>query len=471
MGHVAALPKQDEEFLNTLGDLCAAVGNATPYQMMTGDQLSQTDTLFLNNRWYLISNLRQLLTQLYVEHGVIQTLCDQPVDDAFRAGFEIQTGQLDGDDKEDMMIFEERHNAIGALIQAKKWARLYGGGAVIIITDQDPATPLNLQNLNPDRLQFRDADMWELYFSEQNVQATPQIDGGLGEGMGDYYDYYGVKLHKSRVYRVEGKKCPSFLRPRLRGWGMSELEKIVRSLNQYLKNQDVIFSLLDEAKVDVHRIKGFTTSLLQPGGSDKVASRIQMANYLKSYKAALVMDKEDEYIQKQVAFTGLAEVLLQIRQGLAADLKMPMTKLFGVSAAGFSSGEDDIENYNSMLESEIRKPAKFQVVDLLQICSWAMYKRPIDDLMISFNPLRVLNAKEEEEVKDSKFDRVERAYSVGLMEGLEAKEAINAGNLLPVEIDATLEPSKPIDMMGDEGEDGGAKPASGSPGKTAPKVA
>ena len=31
------------------------------------------------------------------------------------------------------------------------------------------------------------------------------------------------------------------------------------------------------------------------------------------------------------------------------NLKMPITKLFGISAAGFSSGEDDIENYNSMI--------------------------------------------------------------------------------------------------------------------------
>lgn len=148
------------------------------------------------------------------------------------------------------------------------------------------------------------------------------------------------------------------MRNRFRGWGMSELEKLMRSLNQYLKNQDLIFELLDEAKIDVYKIKGFNAALLNSAGTQNVAKRIQSANMIKNYQSALTMDLEDEYEQKQITFTGLAEMLVQIRQGIAADLKMPVTKLFGISAAGFNSGEDDIENYNAMIEGEIRSRLK-----------------------------------------------------------------------------------------------------------------
>lgn len=433
---------------NSLNDLVStlyATGTA-PYAQ-GGVQLSQTDTMFINNRWYLLSNFRQLLSQSYVEHGIIQTLVDQPVDDAFRSGFEIKSGQLSGDDVEKLMVFVERNRIINTIMQSLKWARLYGGGAIIIVTDQDPTTPLNLEAINEKTpLELISADMWELYGTVMNIPDV-QLDNDTVKLRPDmeFYDYYGKKIHHTRVYKLTGKEAPSFIRPRLRGWGMSELERLVRSINQYMKNQDVVFDLLDEAKVDVYKMKGFNTALMNKDGTSKVATRIQSSNMLKNYNHALTMDADDDYIQKQVTFTGLSEVLNQIRQGLAADLKMPLTKLFGISAAGFSSGEDDIENYNSMIESEIRSKSKFVVVDMLTIACRKVFGFSPDDLMIKFNPLRILNAKEEEEVKDRQFNRVVNSYTSGLMDGKEAKEAINKAALLPIDIDATLDAQEPID--------------------------
>lgn len=460
----ASLAQADEELINSMTGLCANLANDNPFASIPGAQLSQTDTLFINNRWYLISNLRQLLSQLYVEHGIVQTLVDQPVDDAFRSGFEIKTGQLSGDEIEQLQIYIQRNHVIRALMQARKWARLYGGGAVLIITGQDPLLPLDISKIKPGTpLEFRSVDMWELYYSTQNVQGTLTVGGDIGMQMGEFYDYYGHRIHKSHVYRVIGKECPSFLRPRLRGWGMSELERIVRSLNSYMKNQDVIFALLDEAKVDVYRMKGFNSSLMSATGTAQAQTRVQLANYLKSFNSALMLDVEDEYEQKQIAFAGLAEILLQLRQGLAADLKMPMTKLFGVSAAGFSSGEDDIENYNAMLEGEIRAKDKFAVVDLLQIACQHQFGTTIDDLMIEFNPLRILNAKEEEEVKDSQFNRVMAAFQSGFEPDTKIlKEAVNKDSLLGVELDVNSSAAPPLEgdfTVGGEAKGSGGKQA------------
>ena len=455
----------DEELINSLSSLCADLGNGSPFTWLPGAQISEVDTLFKNNRWYLISNLRQLISQLYVEHGIIQTLVDQPVDDAYRAGFEIKTSQLSTDEVEKLQIYVKRNKVIESLKYARKWARLYGGGGVLIITDQDPLTPLDIKAIGPTTpLEFRHVDMWELFYTYQNTKGTLEVGGELGSNVGEYYNYYGRRVHQTRVYRVVGKECPAFVRPRLRGWGMSELERLVRSLNQYLKNQDVIFSLLDEAKVDVYRIKGFTSSLLNNAGTAQTSQRIQMANRIKDFSNALVMDKEDEYDQKQITFAGLAEVLIQIRQGIAADLKMPVTKLFGISAAGFNSGEDDIENYNAMIEGEIRAKDEFMVVDLLQICCQKLFGTTVDDLMISFNPLRILNAKEEEEVKDSQFNRVMGAYQSGLMPAEKAAESMNKDSLLGAELDPKAEAMPPLE--GDFTIGGAAK---GSPGKQTPQ--
>lgn len=430
------------EINNSLSSLCSSLNGAnTPYGQTT--QLNQTDTLWINNRWYLISNLRQLLSQIYVEHGIIQTLIDQPVDDAFRSGFEIKTGQLDADEIEELMIYCERERVINGIMQAVKWARLYGGGAILLITDQDPQTPLNMARIREETpIEFRAVDLWELYYDQLNTQGDVMANADAKQR--EFYDYYGHKVHKSRVYPISGKEAPSFIRPRLRGWGMSEVERVVTSLNQYMKNQNVIFELLDEAKVDVYRMKGFNSALLNSAGTAKVAARIQHANMIKNYNNALTMDVEDEWEQKQITFAGLAEVLVQIRQGIAADLKMPVTKLFGISASGFNSGEDDIENYNSMIEGEVRGKVKFIVVDMLQIACQKLFGFIPDDLMISFNPLRILNAKEEEEVKNHQFNRTMSAYQSGIMNPKDTKAAMNKDSLLPVEIDENEDALPPV---------------------------
>jgi phage-related protein (TIGR01555 family) len=444
-----------KEINNSLSDMT----NALTSNFM-GAQVSQTDTMWINVRGYLISNDRTLLSQSCAEHGIIQTLIDQPVDDGFRAGVEIKTSQLDDNDIELIFNYMETNNVLHEIGQTGKWARLFGGGGLMAITDQDREKPLNVKAIKADTpLEFRACDMWELYNTSQNAVAGTTPGSGLGDMTGDFFQYYGLPVHRSRVCIMKGKEAPSFLKPRLRGWGMSEVERLVRSFNQYLKNQDVLFELLDEAKVDVYRMKGFNSALLTSGGTQEVTKRIQNANAIKNFQSAITMDISDEYEQKQVNFTGLAEVLTQIRQGIACDVKMPITKLFGISSAGFNSGEDDLENYNSMVDSEVRAKMRHLIIFTVMIICQKLFGFMPSDLRIKFPPLRVMTAEQEETVKDKQFTRTTTAFTLGLATAQEAKAGINRNSLLPAEVDETTdaEPPSQDDGSDDDGEDKGKK--------------
>lgn len=454
-----------EEFTNSLSAICEALGTG-----FGEETISNAGTLFNNCRWYLITTMRQLLSQLYVEHGIIQTFIDQPVLDSFRAGFETKTSQLSKNEIEELKVYLEENQVIQSVMQGIIWARLFGGGGVLVVTNQIAALPLNINKIKEDSdLSFRGVDKWELLFGEINASALPVPGGDIGANISEYYNYYGTRVHRSRVMPIKGKEAPSFVRPRLQGWGMSEVERVVRSLNQYLKNQDVIFELLDEAKVDIFKIKGFSSSMLTPNGTGAVTKRIALANELKNYNNALTMDAEDDYEQKQIAFTGLGEILTQIRQGIAGDLKFPMTKLFGLSATGFNSGEDDIENYNSMCESEVRAKNKYTVLSVLRVCCKKKFGFVPDDLMIEWCPLRMLDAKEEEEVKDSQFNRVITSFTTGLSTAQEAKQSINKDSLLGVEINEKTDALPP--MTFDDPEEDDVKAASGNSNPKAKKPA
>lgn len=438
------------EFVASLTDFTDGIAGQPNFLAANGQsaQLSSTATLQYNLRNWLISNDRNLLSRLYVEHGIIQTLVDQPVEDGFRAGFDIHTGQLSADEISQVLKMWDRDGVGYAVMQACKWARLFGGGSVLLITDQPPGSPLNWDKINDkSRIAFRGVDLWELYRNQAVARdGTPENTAMLDPDV-QAYNYYGVSVHPSRVLPIRGKEAPSFIRSMLRGWGMSEVEKVVRSLNQYLKNQDVVFELLDEAKVDIFRIKGLNEALATSKGTEGVLKRTQNANMIKNFINALVMDMGDEYDQKSMAFTGLAEMLREIRIGIAADLKMPVTKLFGISSAGFNSGEDDIENYNAMIESEVRAKAKHIVEDMLGICCQRLFGFRPDDLHISWPTLRMMKATEVEQVKEKQAARVTQFMSTGLIDANTATMAINKDKLVGVEVPEITEA---LPMPGDD---------------------
>lgn len=408
-----------------------------------GSQLSQVDTLFKNNRWYLISNMRQLLSELYIEHGLIQTIVNVPVDDGLRGGVEITTKQLEEEQIQELNTSLERDDDLGSIAQALKWNRLFGGAGVLIMTDQDPMAPLDIKSLDKDSaLEFRAVDMWELFWDKQNTEGyDPEIQTQEFE----YYNYYAKKLHKSRVMRMKGLIAPSFIRPRLRGWGFSVVEHLVRSMNQYLKTNDLTFEVLDEFKLDVFKIKNLTNTLLSPQGEQQVQRRIRLANWEKNYQNAIIMDSEDDYDHKQLTFQGIAEVMSGIKLHIAADMRMPMSKIFGISATGFNSGEDDIEVYNSMVESEVRNKAKYDILRVIEIKCQKMFGFIPDDISIKFKPLRMLSAEQEENVKTQKFNRLLSARTANEITTYEFRTACNRDNLLTVQLDLNGDEFNPED--------------------------
>ncbi len=413
----------------------SGVGFGSPF----GTQVSATDTLLLENRYNLVTNNRQLLSQSYVEIGLIKTIVSVPVEDALRGGLEIISSDLDPEDIKRLQKKMRREKDLKVVGQALKWARLFGGGGIVIVNGDEHNTELDINTIKVgDRVSFRAVDMWELYFNYfSTFDNTTKLETDIDKD--EVFNFYGKELHASRVLKVLGETAPSLVKQRVYGWGLSIVEALVRSINQYLKATNVTFEVLDEFKIDVYKIKGLAATLMSSGGSEKIHRRIQLANQEKNFQSAITMDGEDDYIQKQLQFTGMAEVMEGIRMQVASDLRIPLTKLFGVSSAGFNSGEDDIENYNSMIESEIRTNIEFEVLKMVEIRCMQLFGFIPDDLEVNFKPLRVLSTEQEENVKTAKFNRAAQARQMGEISSEEFKESLNADNLLGVQVEVNDE--------------------------------
>jgi phage-related protein (TIGR01555 family) len=442
---VAKLKKEITTLRNAQGSQGAEIRNSLA-AVVAGAQMQSNLTSFnpiiQNNIYAPLSINWQILTYMYKTHGIIQTAIDMPVLDALRGGLDIQSGEMDVDDIKELNDDLEENGIMEAIAEAGNWARLYGGGALIINTDQDPATPLDPGRMK--RFELYAANRWEMNTNTGWVPQVRAVDGRGGQMMGvpgmyaninsDYFWFYGMKIHSSRVVTIAGKTAPYIIRWQLAGWGMSEVERMVEDFNAYIKTKEVLYELLEEAKIDVYQFENLTAQLATDTGTNLTKRRVQLMNELKSFQNAIVLDKNDVFEQKQITFAGLAEVMKENRIGIAAALRMPLTKLFGLSAAGFNSGEDDIENYNAMVESEVRQKLRRPIKKILNLMCLMKFGTELDH-SFQYKPLRVLGAVEEEGVKTSKQNRYLTLYDRSLISSQEMGEITEKENLVPVETD------------------------------------
>jgi len=440
--------KTEQIVNNSLTDLVAGVRVST---MLTGgSDLASYGSVAYNNNYSLITLNRIVLTYLYTSSGIFQTAIDLPTQDALSRGIEIESDQMSPSDIDELLDFMEESGQWTALLDAWKWARLYGGAGLIINTNQDPEEPLNYQTLNKGPLELYDADRWQ--FDNAHPYAGDMGDMMFGPAP-DFLYLYGQKFHESRVIKIRGKRAPYYVRRQLRGWGMSEGERMIKDLNLYLKTQNVLYEILDESKIDVYRIKGLAQKLINESGTAAITRRVQLANELKNYVNALVMDSQDEFEQKSMTFTGLADVGRENRIGICSALRMPQTKLFGLSASGFNTGESDLENYNMMVESETRAPMRQVIREMVTLNMYHLWGREAP-FRFKFPPLRVLTAEQEETKKTSEQNRALALYDRGLLNSQEVGKALQTHGVITIETNMAKgllpdQPDPPPGAVGD----------------------
>lgn len=443
---------------NSLTDL---IGTLVPSNSQATETIALPFTLAEGNAYTPLSLNRILLSYSFMTQGLVQTVVKQPVDDAFRGGFQIRSSELSEDELKTLQNAIKRPRRMSRASKFKRninpnaaitlgqsdirvamdvinWARLYGGAGLIVNTDQDFRTELDPEKIKVDSpLEFIAADRWELILSQTNIyderNPTP-------------FNYYGLPLHRSRVVKVLGVEAPSYIRLRLQGWGMSEIERCIRAINSFVKFENLIFELIDEAKIDVFKIMGFNDSLLTDDGTANTRRRILLANQLKNFQSALAMDKEDDYMQKQITWSGLAEIWQQLRLNLSSALKIPMNKLFGESATGFGGGQDALENYNSIVE-QVRTDAEPVVIEIVDLRCQQLFGF-IPEYTLEWAPLKVLNGEEAEKVKASEQKRALDLFAQRLVTGRECSTILRQEGLLTIETEVSqglrdVEPTLP----------------------------
>lgn len=361
--------------------------------------------LFSQSYQYLITQNWIPLTNAYNKNGFLQTAINQMVEDAFRNdGLIIDSKTLSTEELEKLRTTMKDEGDIDEIIDCIRWGRLYGGGVLIANTEQNYELPLDEKQLKGKKLKFLATNRWQCLpngtspYVAESFTLTDSLNASSVESL-----KHGARIDASRISIFTGRKSPYMTSAILQGWNASIFEGILEPINNLLGAFNVTLELLSEAKIDIFKIAGLSNLLMSPEGERQVRKRIQIATENKNYKGSLAMDSEDEYDQKQISFGGIPDLLNQMMYIFAGYLRYPVSKLFGKGSSGFSSGDDDIENYNGNVDSDVRIPAKKLIKWVVNLRCLQLFGRTLPDFEVRWKPLKVMSEKEQAEINSRRL--------------------------------------------------------------------
>ncbi len=393
------------------------------------DQVASMQPLYRSVQYAPISIDWNLLNYLYCTHGILQTMIDEPVLDAFSGddgpGFELTSreigeGSVGKDGLGELMDFAEETGAWEALKYMLMWGALYGGSGLVINAGQDPDKPLDPRDVKRGRLEFYDADRWEFSGAYRSAPT---------------FSFYGQTLDASRVITYGGKRAPRNERIILGGWGMSELQRAVEDFNVWLRGRSALYEAVNKANIDVYAINEYANTLALPNGEQTMVARIQATNAILNFARALIIDKEDDYKVVSKNLTGIADVMKENRIGISCATRMPYVKLWGTGAGsgGLSeSAEIEMKQYHASITSRIRTPARSIIRKMLRLMMYAVFGKEYD-ISFTFQPLESLSATQVEEIKTSKQNRYMQLWNARMLKPQEMGDLLHKDKLIPIE--------------------------------------
>lgn len=369
---------------------------------------------------------------LYVYNWLAAQVADAIPDDATREWRSLLIP--DADEKKKIEDEFKTFGLKGKINLAMKWARVFGGSAIIIVIEgEDPIEPLNLSTM-------RQGSLKNLIVLDRYNLFADVIDRDImsdNYGQPEFYTVVrgGQRVHHTRVVRFDGVTPTIRKREEENFWGLSIYTKLFSPIADSQITSDSISNLITESNIDVYRIAGLNQLVAE--GNDAIAvKRLKLAHSMKSVINGIALDKEDEYDKKTNTFTTLPDIDDRFIQKVAGASDIPVTRLLGTSPAGENAtGESDLRNYydkvSSLQENEIRPRLDY----LDQVITTSIFGSP-KDFEYKFLPLQQLTESEQAVVDLNKAQRDQIYLDLDIIQPTDAMAEL-AENGTYVSIDAS----------------------------------
>jgi phage-related protein (TIGR01555 family) len=296
------------------------------------------------------------LADLYEADAIAAKIVNAVVDESFMADWTLEVGA----DSDAAQASRDWFDAIGgtkAIKQARKWSRLYGGGAVYIGSDDGSQTdPLTI---GKGRIHFLTAyEASELIPSR--YYSNPLMPN---YGAPSHYQLMPMTrasvrpiVHESRLILFDGVDTTKIKREQRQGWGGSVLIRPMKAIQQFNATFATVQALLADSSQNVYKWKGLG-DMLMAGQNDLIEARMKVFDQVRSAIKAIVVDADSEdFVRSQLQLGGIEGIMDKFMLRVSGAADMPASKLFGEAAAGLNAtGEGDARNWHAQVAVEQRE--------------------------------------------------------------------------------------------------------------------
>ena len=333
-------------------------------------------------------------------------------------------------------LVEKKLNVKDVVRRAIQWADLYGGAVIVLHLDdkKEISKPLDVNKIKKGQLSGID-----VVFKDQIVPAS-QINLNPYSSHFQSPEFYYIAsadrqlIHHSRIIPFYGAELPLYSLLKQNSWGDSKLAASHEIILMAEKIWQDISQLISQANIDVLQIKGYM-DLMGANRPNLFRGRLnEIENITSNYKK-LILDADDKYERKELSgLQGLAEVMFQILQMIAASGNMPTTRFLSSSVGGFSTGDNEItEYYDSMHERQNRIYPQINKLD--EIIEMSTFGRKMD-IDFEWNSLREMDDAQKSDVDLKKAQRDETYLRMGVIdEAIIGEQLMNEGTYSSIDAD------------------------------------
>ena len=388
---------------------------------------------------YPLTRLTQnymLMLSLYRSSGILKRIVNKPVEDAVAHWFKIDS-QITPDQIDAFNRLQRRTKIKANIEKGLKWGRLFGGAAGLIMIDGQGDIldqPLDLDTVEPDSFKgIYIVDRWSGLYPSTHLVEDP---GSPAFGLPEFYHIRenenatsDVKVHYSRILRFSGEELPYWEKQVEQMWGTSVIETIWDSLKRYDNALGNIAQLIWQANIWIHKKQG-ADNLFGIGATrmqQDVINSIHAQRVLMNSFGERLIDTDDDLQNKPYSFAGLDRVFSIFQYDMSSVSGIPITILFGRSAAGLdATGDADLDNYYTMLEGIQENKIRPVLEQLVPVMCMSEFGAVPDDVDIAFNPVRVPTEKEKAEIATSKVTAIVQAHTEGIINDQIAMKELHA---------------------------------------------
>lgn len=380
------------------------------------------------------------LSSMYMDSGIVQRIVDMVADEAVKNWFVLQ-----GDPTNEILMYLDDLAAEQHFANALRWARLYGGAAILVrVNDgKDLTEPIDENGIDEieSLVVYEMPEIFDTNFiyMDSNQSNYGEVELYQIQPVGGGASFY---VHETRLIRFIGQPMPSRYKALRLSWGKSVIQGLWEAVLNYQRVNGFATTSIERMAQFSLQVPKLTEMLGTVEGEENVRARVNSLDMSMNILNTVVLDEGEELNLFTVALTRLPETMDQIWQVVAAETGFPMSKLFGKTPNGMNAtGESDLENWYSMIKSAQRrslKPALEKLIRLIYLSKTGPTKGLLpEEWSVDFNELWLPSEKERAETDEKRANALEKLVGTQIVDPSEARAYLEQEGF---PIDSSIDP-------------------------------